>query len=378
MLLAQPSHAVHRQEDRLAPRRTGRHWLSAPRRCNRRALARRRARRTCRRGSTGRGTSSNDPTAGSRRRPVRAIGVAGRQLRDRADRNWRGAIVRDEISGEAMSLLLATDRSKIGERQDDRRVVEAGPLSFGDGGSERADQGVLVLLGRGRAGPPHAGAVEPGQGFQPATSGVRPAVAEQRPIDGADPGPDVLLARPDVEDGRRGDPEGGEAGRDLFRRRLLAIDPDRWNVLQPLANPVDVDRGARGARIGRPQTAGPSASSPTDRTSPAASSGASSLIRPADCGACSRETGPSGPPLRPAQPSRHRAIRWARYRAHHGASRRSSPRTTPAPPHPGDPSCRVDRRIGWFRGCLARSIRGLVLARGSGRDREPRAVDAPA
>ena len=120
-----------------------------------------------------------------------------------------------------------------------------GPLGGRHAVGEGVEQRVLVLLGRGRGGPPDPGAVECPEDLEPVPAGIRPPIAERRRVDRGQATADRGVRSADVEDGLRRQPEGRQARRQRLRRRPLPVEPQRLDALDPLADTGQLDRRGR-------------------------------------------------------------------------------------------------------------------------------------
>ena len=254
-----------------------------------RGRARRVAAAACRR-ARGRGPGRPRRAASALRLgrlAVGAVGVAVGDLDDEGRRRRRLDGVGQERAGQPGRLALAGRAAEVRPRQDDVAIGQAGQVGGRDALGEGREQRVLVLLGRVGRRPPDADAVERAQRPQPVAARVRPAIAELGPADRRDPPGDRRVRRADVDDRLRRQPERRRAARpgpstSVARHRAAASRPARSTCRRGSVRCGAVASGAGSsttktpgpdAGTGRPQTVGPSAMRPIERSSEAASAG---------------------------------------------------------------------------------------------------------
>ena len=159
-------------------------------------------------------------SARRRRLAVGALRVAVRDHDHPGRRWWRFDRLGDQRAGHAGRLALAGSLA-AGWRTGSTTPGSgsAGSLGVGHAGGEGVQQGVLVLLGGGRRGPPDPGAVEAPQDLEPVPAGIRPPVAELGRGDRGQPAAHGGLRGADVQDRLRRQPEGREPRGEGLRRR---------------------------------------------------------------------------------------------------------------------------------------------------------------
>ncbi len=166
-----------------------------------------------------------------------------------ADDTCRGQRRRDRLgdqrAGQPGRLALARRAAQVRPREDDAAVGEGSQVRLGNAGGEGRQQGVLVFLGRRGRRPPDLQPIERAQCLEPMPAGRRSPVAELRLGDRGHPPRHGHLGRPDEEDRLRRQPERPETGGHGFRRRHLAVEAERLDPFDPLADAGQLDRGRR-------------------------------------------------------------------------------------------------------------------------------------
>ena len=266
---------------------------------------------------------------------ARPFGVAVGHRHDAGRwRRWRDRLD-DQRPGQPGRPPLAGRGSQVRPRQDDARVGEPGQVRRRDARRERRQQGVLVLLGRGRSAAHQTlTRVERAERLEPVAGRRRPAVAELGPSDRRDPPPDRALGRrrrrarsATAARRTRGGPPA--PSRSVARRRAGASRPVRPTCRRGSARSARTGSGAGSsmtktpgpwAGTGRPQTAGPSAIRPTERRSEAAPASrvigrwyrraGRAMVRPS-CRTDRTGDASRSPPVHPSDPGRHRGRRLA-------------------------------------------------------------------
>ncbi len=160
-----------------------------------------------------------------------------------------GRFIGQQRAGDAVGLARAVGGLEVGVGQDHRPIVESGRDRARNGGRERLEKGVLVLLDRLGLGPPDAQPLETAQGPQPVPARIRAAVAQRRPERRGEAGSDRDAGGADVEDRLVGQPERAQTGGQLASGRLAAVEGQGGDALDPAADRVEVDR-RRGGRLG--------------------------------------------------------------------------------------------------------------------------------
>ena len=243
---------------------------------------------TCRCGSRGRvrpvGTGRDGGARAARRgRPRRHRRGPGRSVVGGGARRHR---LGDERTCQAGRLPLA-GRPLAGSRRAGRPSCREVPLAPAVGtdsanaasSASSYSSGASVAAHQTRT--PSSGSERPQPVPDRNTAAGRRARSRPSPPPAGRPS---ARSSPDVEDGLRRKPERGESRRERFRERPLTVETQRLHALDPLPDTGQLDgRGRKRcgklddedawpwAGTGRPQTAGPSAISPTERSRPAAS-----------------------------------------------------------------------------------------------------------
>ncbi len=246
-----------------APVRRRRHGRGGPRRHERRRLRDRpRSARSARCG--------RHPSLRGRRLASGPVGVSVGH-RDDA-RRWRGRLDRfdDQRPGQPGRASSTCRVAQVGPRQDDARIREPGSIRRRHAALECRQQRVLVFLGGGRGRPPDLDALERAKRLEPVAARRRPAIAELGPPDRRDPPPDRDVRGADVDDGLRRQPVRRQPGRQPLGCGSLAIETERLDPFDPLADAGQLDR-RRGERSRQlededPRSLGRHGSSPDGRT----------------------------------------------------------------------------------------------------------------
>ena len=228
--------------------------------------------------AAGAGASAR-PAAGSRRRgfvPAVApeslpgtepLGVVARRVRHGPPRRRRPGRPTTRVGGSGgvdrlRRAAIRSARSPCARRSAGRRFAHGRTTArsgsparsaSGHAGREGRQQRVLVFLGRLGRRPPDPHAVERAKRLEPVGAGVRPPIAELGPGDRRDPSADRLRRS------RRRTARSATAARttpsraaSAFRRRSLAVEPQRLDALDPLADAGQLDgRGRERCRRAR-------------------------------------------------------------------------------------------------------------------------------
>ena len=173
-------------------------------------------------------------------------------------------------AGDAGPRPLAGRAPQVRERQDHARVGQPREVAVGDALGERGEQRVLVFLDGRRGRPPHAGRVEGPEGVQPVARRVGSSIAERRLGHGRELRRDRRVARPDVQDRPRRQPERRQPSGEFLGGRAVTVEQERLDTLDPLADPGQLQRrGRQGSGEFDHEDAGPACrqcTAPDDRS----------------------------------------------------------------------------------------------------------------